>query len=68
MLADIADQNYTADSIYDLDCSGNIGWEDISIIAQNWLQNDEVMSGGFIIDGNIDFLDFAEFACVWKEQ
>jgi lysophospholipase L1-like esterase len=66
VLTDIVDQNYTADSVYDLDCSGNIDWGDISVIAQNWLQNDELMTGGFIIDGRIDFLDFAEFADVWE--
>jgi len=68
VLTDIVDQNYTANSIYDLDCSGNIDWGDISVIAQNWLQNDETVAGGFIIDGRIDFLDFADFANVWKGQ
>jgi hypothetical protein len=66
VLTDIVDQNYTANSIYDLDCSGNIDWGDLSVIAQNWLQNDEAMAGGFIIDGRINFLDFAAFASVWE--
>jgi len=68
VLTDVVDQNYTTNSIYDLDCSGNIDWEDISVISQNWLQTDEGMAGGFVIDGRIDFLDLAEFANAWKGQ
>jgi lysophospholipase L1-like esterase len=69
VLTDIVDQNYTADSIYDLDCSGNIDWEDISIIAQNWLHCGPGIIGDFgDIDEKVDFRDFAEFAGVWKGQ
>ncbi len=65
VLNGIANQNYTATNIYDLDCDGSIGWSDVAILRDNWLSD----SSGCICDLNADniinFLDFAEFALVW---
>lgn len=67
VLANMVDQNYTADSVYDLDCSGNIDWGDISVIAQNWLHYGPGIIGDLgDIDEEVDFRDFAEFANAWK--
>jgi lysophospholipase L1-like esterase len=65
--ADVADQNYIADSIYDLDCDGSIGWGDFEIIANNWLLTGPAIPGDFIVDGTVNFLDFAEFKRVWQD-
>jgi hypothetical protein len=37
VLGDIADQNYVANNIYDLDCDGTIGYGDVAVISENWL-------------------------------
>ncbi|MFC1677387.1 LamG-like jellyroll fold domain-containing protein, partial [Planctomycetota bacterium] len=38
VLDDIEDQNYLANNIYDLDCDGFIGYGDVEIISNNWLE------------------------------
>jgi lysophospholipase L1-like esterase len=69
VLTDIVDQNYTADSVYDLDCSGYIDWGDLSFISENWLHYGPGIIGDLgDIDEKVDFRDFAEFASVWEGQ
>jgi hypothetical protein len=62
VLADQPDQNYIANSVYDLDCDGSIGWGDVGVMADNWLKTGV---GDIDKDGDVDFSDFAEFAAAW---
>jgi beta-lactam-binding protein with PASTA domain len=68
VLGDIADQNYVANNIYDLDCDGSIGFGDLEIISENWLDGPD-LPGDFYEDEDdiVNFLDFAEFANVWGD-
>jgi hypothetical protein len=68
VLGDIADQNYVANNIYDLDCNGSIGFGDLAIMCENWLDIGPNLPGDFYKDdGNIvNFLDFADFALIWQ--
>jgi len=69
VLGDIADQNYVANNIYDLDCDGTIGYGDVAVISENWLQTEEGIPGDFYKDetNTVNFLDFADFANVWGD-
>ncbi len=68
VLNDVIDQNYTATNIYDLDCDGSIGFGDLGIISENWLNGPD-LPGDFYEDEDdiINFLDFADFANVWGD-
>jgi C1A family cysteine protease len=68
VLADQTEQNYQAINIYDLDCDGSIGFGDIRIISENWLDGPD-LPGDFYKDEDdiVNFLDFAEFAKHWLE-
>ncbi len=68
VLADQTEQNYQALNIYDLDCNGSIGFGDIRIISENWLDGPD-LPGDFYKDEDdiVNFLDFAEFAKHWLE-
>jgi hypothetical protein len=68
VLANQTEQNYQATNIYDLDCNGSIGFGDIRIISENWL-NGPYLPGDFYKDEDdiVNFLDFAEFAKHWLE-
>jgi hypothetical protein len=66
VLADQYDQNFDANNIYDLDCDGSIGWGDFDIIADYWLLAGP--QGDFVVDGIVDFIDFAEFGLVWQDE
>jgi len=70
VLGDIADQNYVADNIYDLDCDGSIGFGDLAIMCENWLMMGQDIPGDFYKDDNniVNFLDFADFALIWQNQ
>ncbi|MDD5063489.1 MAG: glycoside hydrolase family 88 protein [Phycisphaerae bacterium] len=65
--ADIANQNYAAYNVYDLDCDGLIGWGDVGVMADNWLSSGPDIPGDLYKDeyNIVDFLDFAEFGSVW---
>jgi hypothetical protein len=69
ILADQPDQNYVAHNIYDLDYDCYIGWGDVAVIHDNWLQTGEDLPGDFYKDEDdiVNFLDFAEFAKHWLE-
>ena len=70
VLGDIADQNYVANNIYDLDCDGTIGYGDVAVISENWLTlgGPDVPSDFYKDNDNIvNFLDFADFANVWGD-
>ena len=69
VLGDIADQNYVANNIYDLDCDGSIGLGDVAVISENWLRTDEGILCDFYKDetNTVNFLDFADFANVWGD-
>ena len=69
VLGDIADQNYVAHNIYDLDYDCYIGWGDVAIISENWLDGPD-LPGDFYKDEDdiVNFLDFAEFANHWLED
>ncbi len=62
VLEDKTDQNYAATNIYDLDCNGSIGYGDIAVMANYWLNSGPA---DFNHDGIVNFLDFARFAEVW---
>jgi len=68
VLADQPDQNYVAHNIYDLDCDGSIGFGDLRIVSENWLDGPD-LPGDFYKDEDdiVNFLDFAEFAKHWLE-
>jgi hypothetical protein len=69
VLEDKTGQDYLADNIYDLDCDGSIGFGDVAIISENWLETGENIPGDFYKDeaNTVNFLDFADFANVWKD-
>jgi hypothetical protein len=69
VLADQPDQNYVAHNIYDLDYDCYIGWGDVAIISENWLETGENIPGDFYKDeaNTVNLLDFADFANVWKD-
>ncbi len=66
--ADLDGQNYIANSIYDLDCDGSIGWSDFDILIDNWLLIGPAIPGDFVVDDTVNFLDFADFKRVWDNQ
>jgi hypothetical protein len=61
-------QDYEDISIYDLDDNGTIGWNDLGVLCDNWLNTGEDIPGDFYKDQNniVDFLDFADFVSAWK--
>jgi hypothetical protein len=69
VLAGQQDQNYVAHNIYDLDYDCYIGWGDVAVIHDNWLETGENIPGDFYKDeaNTVNFLDFADFANVWKD-
>jgi hypothetical protein len=68
VLADQTEQNYKATNIYDLDCDDLIGFGDLKILIENWLDGPN-LPGDFYKDEYdiVNFLDFAEFANHWLE-
>ena len=69
VIANQVNQNYTNIKTYDLDCDGSIGFGDLRIISENLLQTGENLPGDFYKDEDdtVNFLDFADFANVWKD-
>jgi hypothetical protein len=68
VLADQTEQNYQAINIYDLDCDCSIGFGDLRIISENWLDGPDLPGDFYKDEGDIvNFLDFAEFAKHWLE-
>ncbi len=69
VLNDQVDHDYLADYIYDLDYDGFIGFGDVAIISENWLETGEDIPGDFYDDGAdiVNFPDFADFANVWQD-
>jgi hypothetical protein len=65
VLADQTGQNYQAASIYDLDCDGDIGYDDLHVISVNWLDDTAGNICDFNGDAIVDFKDFAEFGLAW---
>jgi hypothetical protein len=67
VVADLSGQNYKNVIIYDLDNNGFIGWGDLKIICDNWLQTGSNVPGDVHKneDNIVNFLDFAEFAAIW---
>lgn len=63
VIADRSGQDFQDISIYDLDWSGFIGWGDVAVISQHWLESGP--EGDVNDDTMVDFLDFAEFALFW---
>jgi unsaturated chondroitin disaccharide hydrolase len=53
---------------YDLDCDGTIGYGDIAVISDNWLDDNAGNICDFNGDAIVNFKDFAEFANVWTEE
>jgi hypothetical protein len=68
VLADLADQNYVAFNIYDLDCDGVIGLGDLAVLAGDWLMTGPGIAADFNADGFVDFIDFAYFSAVWQDR
>ena len=70
VLEDWIGEDYIAANIYDLDCDGSIGFGDLAIMCENWLETGPGVLGDFYKDDDniVNFLDFAEFALTWQEQ
>jgi len=61
-------QNYEDDSICDLDGGGFIGWGDLEILCENWLDDTGQNVCNFNGDEYVDWLDFAILAKVWMKD
>jgi len=68
VITDLLNQNYKNVNSYDLNTDGLIGWGDVKIMCENWLDTGEDIPGDFYKDNTVNFLDFADFANVWREQ
>lgn len=68
VIDDLIDQDYDANCIYDLDCDGSIGFGDVAVISENWL-NGPNLPGDFYKDEDdiVNFLDFIDFANAWGD-
>jgi hypothetical protein len=67
---DWANQDFTANNIYDLDLDGSIGLGDVVVISDNWLLYSVGLSGGDLYndeDDIVNLLDFAYFAEVYGD-
>jgi C1A family cysteine protease len=66
VLDDLIDQNYTAANVYDLNCDASIGFDDLAIMCENWLDGPD-LPGDFYKDEDdiVNFLDFADFVLAW---
>jgi hypothetical protein len=69
VIVDMAEQNYAANNIYDLDCDGSIGLGDLMVMCENWLVTGVNVPGDLHEDDDdiVNLLDFAEFASVWGD-
>ena len=67
VITDLSGQNYKDVGIYDLDADGLIGWGDVIVICENWLETGPNVSGDIHKDEDniVNFLDFADFASAW---
>jgi hypothetical protein len=61
-------QNYTNIKTYDLDDSGFIGYGDIAVMRDNWLDDTVGNSCDFDDSASVNFKDYAEFANVWLTE
>jgi hypothetical protein len=68
VVGDQTGQDYAANNIYDLDCSGYIGFGDVAMIGANWLKTGAGLAGDFDKNNTVNFRDFADFAEVWREE
>jgi hypothetical protein len=57
--ANVQDQNYIADNIYDLDCNEILNFADYVVMFDNWLLTGPGIPGDIVPDEIINFLDFA---------
>jgi lysophospholipase L1-like esterase len=69
VLGNITNHDYLADNIYDLDCNGSIGIEDVNVISAYWLSVGEDVPGDLYKDdaNTVNFFDFADFANAWGD-
>ena len=68
VLSSQPNRNYLAENIYDLDCDGSIGYGDIGVMADNWLDSTVGNICDFDDDTNVNFIDYAEFANIWLTE
>jgi endoglucanase len=66
--ANLQDQNYIANNIYDLDCDGAIGLGDFAVLADYWLATGPAIPADLYADEAVNFLDFAKLAFVSKNN
>jgi beta-lactam-binding protein with PASTA domain len=68
VVCDEAGQNYVGVNIYDFDCNGYIGFGDVAVLSDNWLNT----TPGNVCDLNgdhvVNFKDLARFAKVWLTE
>ena len=52
----------------DFDNDGYVNWDDLYVLASNWLKNDcnNVLEGNLDLDCDVDFRDFSIFAESWS--
>jgi hypothetical protein len=70
VLEDRTGEDYVANNIYDLDCDGSIGYGDVSVISEHWLETGSNVPGDIYKDEDniVNFRDFSDFADVWLED
>ncbi len=61
-------QNYQNIKIYDLDNDDSIGYGDIAVMRENWLDDTIGNICNFNADENVNFEDYAEFANIWLAE
>ena len=65
VITDRGGQDYKNITTYDLDWDGFIGWGDIEVISEHWLEVGQDIEGDTNNDEIVNLLDFAEFALAW---
>jgi len=68
VIANQVNQNYTNIETYDLDDSGFIGYGDIEVMRNNWLDDAVGNRCDFDDSASVNFKDYAEFANVWLTE
>jgi hypothetical protein len=58
-------ENYTACYLYDLNCNGTVGYDDLAILCSHWLESGPAVVGDFDHSHTVDFRDYAMFISKW---
>jgi hypothetical protein len=58
-------EDYAACYVYDLNCSGSVGYDDLAILCSHWLESGSGILGDFDHSQTVNFLDYAIFVSKW---